>query len=147
MSISKWGTMAAVLLAMTAVAWADWPETLKQYNCIEVEKFTVDRDTKGGKKDERASAIPDDTLGRLQQKIVTELQKSRVAGQITAAGQSQCKDKTLVFGGKMVDFKKGDKTKRYFIGLGAGAQKFEVDSLAAATKRASATLPRKSPNL
>ena len=101
----------------------DWSETLKKYDCLEVEKFAVDRENFSSKKMERAATIPDEALDHLQHKVVGEVSRGNLLPKVS---KTECTGKTLVFGGKVTDFKKGSRSARIWIGMGAGKQKFEV---------------------
>jgi hypothetical protein len=122
------GFGVVAVLSLSSLAWADWSDTLRNYSCIEVEKFAVDRETQGEKKEERAASIPDEILASLQRKIVTEISKEKLISQVVTAGGGGCTGSTLVLGGKVSDFRKGNKALRYIIGFGAGKRKFEVES-------------------
>ncbi len=108
--------------------YAGWGETLKGYNCLEVEKFQVNREAKETKEEKRAGTISDETLVRLQEKIVTEVAKENLFSSVVKAGQGTCTGKRLNFGGTMADYKKGNAAKRILIGFGSGKQKYAVDS-------------------
>lgn len=121
------GLVVSVVLLMTNAAWASsWNDTLAGYNCLEVEKFYVDRDDYSSKKMERAAAIPDETIASLQHKIVGEAHRKDLLPQIKKAGAAACQGKTLILGGKVTEYKKGSRAARMMLGLGAGKQKFEV---------------------
>ena len=117
-----------VCILISGKAWGSWEDTLKTYSCIEIEKFQVDREDYSTKDRERAAAIPDETLSSLQHKIVGELSRQSVLPKITKANENPCTGKSLAFGGKIVDYKKGNRAARILIGFGAGKQKFEVES-------------------
>ena len=108
---------------------AGWKETLKEYNCLEVEKFGVNREGSATKEEKRSAAISEETLGRLQEKIVAEIAKENLFASVVKAGQGTCSGNKLSFGGKVTDYKKGNAAKRILIiGFGTGKQKYQVDS-------------------
>ncbi len=112
------------LMSLSSIGFAgDWTETLKKYECLEVRKFTVDREDLSTKKSKRAATIPDEALDHLQQKITEEISRKKLVPEVSG---DECTGVTLVFGGRVTDFKKGSRSARFWIGLGAGQQKFEV---------------------
>ncbi|MFH1654566.1 MAG: DUF4410 domain-containing protein [Pseudomonadota bacterium] len=122
-------TLVALSMIFASSAFAgSWSSILSEYQCLEVEKFSVDRDNFSNKEMERAASIPDARLTSLQHKIVGEIVREKLLPKVTKADKSSCKGKTLVFGGQVTDYKEGNRAARIFIGLGAGKQKFEVQS-------------------
>lgn len=119
--------VSMVLISVSSFA-KGWSSTLKEYNCLEVEKFVVDRDDFSSKELERAASFPAETITSLQHKIVGEISRKKIIGSVKKAGPSACSEKALVFGGKITDYKKGSRAARIFIGMGAGKQKIEVES-------------------
>jgi len=117
-----------ILLICTNAYAAKWTVTLSEYQCIEVEKFIVDRNDYSTKKLERAASIPDESLVSLQHKIVGEIIRKSILPEVKKADLEPCKSKAIVFGGKVTEYKKGSRAARILIGLGAGKQKFEVQS-------------------
>jgi len=118
-----------VSLAMfipSVVLAGPWISTLKEYQCLEIEKFAVDREDFSSTEMERAATIPDETLSRLQHKVVGEITRAKIIDEVTKADAKPCESKALVLGGKVTDYKEGDRAARMFIGWGAGKQKFEV---------------------
>ena len=102
----------------------------KAYDCVEVETFQVDRSHIKSKKDKRAAHIPAGALAELRQSIVLEVPLS-VPGMVGMyAGDESCPnaESAIILGGTMSDFKKGNKAARYWVGMGAGAQKFAVQA-------------------
>jgi hypothetical protein len=98
------------------------------YSCVEVEIFGIDKSDIRSKQDKRAATIPREALEAIRQSIVLEIPLS-VPGMVgVAAGEEACKDpaRAVILGGTMSDYKKGSKAARYFIGMGAGKQKFAV---------------------
>lgn len=119
--------LALFAVSIPSVVFAGpWVSTLKEYNCLEIEKFTVDREDFSSTEMERAATIPDETLSRLQHKIVGEITRAKIIEKVTKADSKSCEGKALVFGGKVTDYKEGNRAARIFIGWGAGKQKFEV---------------------
>lgn len=125
MNIRLFAVMTCLVVTIGAVSLADWSDTLQHYSCIEVETFTVERDAKAGRKEARASVISGDLLDRLQKRIVVELKKPEMAKHVNPAEHSDCADTTLVFGGKVTDFKSYEATRggsggTTFVGAGGG---------------------------
>lgn len=101
------------------------------YDCVEVELFQpADSNQADSRQDKRAAGIPPEVLATLQQGIVQELPDSLKGMTAVKAGDASCPDqaKAISFGGTVTDYKKGNKAARYFIGLGAGKQKFAVNA-------------------
>ncbi len=102
-----------------------------QFDCIELELFTVQKDDIAERADARAAMIPPEHLADLRNYIALEI-PLEVAGMKTRlAPEQRCDDdnRSLVFGGQVTDYKKGSQVARYFVGFGAGKQKFEVDAV------------------
>lgn len=122
--------LAAAFMATAQVARA-------QVDCVEVELFKVDRSQIDSKKDKRAAMIPRKALVTLQESIVLEIPLSipGVSGMYAIEEACPTAETAVVVGGTISDYKKGSKALRYWVGLGAGAQKFAVE----ATVRTKAT--------
>ncbi|WP_170113368.1 DUF4410 domain-containing protein [Ahniella affigens] len=119
-------TLAALpLLAAAQISHA------ANYDCVEVELFQPgDSSQAESREDKRAAAIPPEVLATLQQGIVQELPNTLKGMTAVKAGDAGCPDAAtaISFGGTVTDYKKGNKAARYFIGLGAGKQKFAVNA-------------------
>ncbi len=102
-----------------------------QFDCIELELFTVNKDDVTDSAEARAAEIPPEMLEELRNYIVIEIPREMPGMQTRQAPEQKCNDdgRGLVFGGQVTDYKKGNKAARYFIGFGAGKQKFEVDAV------------------
>lgn len=113
-----------VLCAISAGA-----ATASQFDCVEVELFHVDRSHIASKQDKRAAAIPEDALKKLQDAVALEVPLGMPGTTGLRALEESCPDasRALIFGGTVSDFKPGSQALRYFVGFGAGAQKFAVD--------------------
>lgn len=113
-----------VLLATSASA------SPAKFDCVEVELFKVNRDEIKSKKDKRAAMIGRDVLAKLQEYVVLEVPLSIPGMKGMYANEETCPDpeRALVFGGQISDYKPGSKALRYWVGMGAGAQKFAVDA-------------------
>lgn len=103
---------------------------LAQYDCVEVELFKIDRSQIESKKDKRAAMIPRKALATLQESIVLEVPLSIPGVARMYAIEESCPnpETAVVMGGTISDYKKGSKALRYWVGLGAGAQKFAVEA-------------------
>jgi hypothetical protein len=99
-----------------------------QPNCFQVSQFTVDGENVDSKEDARAAAIPEHRLLQIQQAIVQELSASFSSAKVVVSEGEKCPEsaESLLVGGKITDFKKGNKALRYLVGFGAGAQKVQV---------------------
>jgi len=117
---------ASFSLLFSTSAHADWVSTLGKYDCLEIEKFQVNREDFSNRERERASAIPEETLDQLQHAIVGEATREKIVSQVKKA--PGCKGETIVFGGIVTDYKQGSRAARILVGLGAGKQKFQVES-------------------
>lgn len=104
--------------------------TAAAYDCVEVELFKVDRADIRDKQDKRAATIPRAALATLQQAIVLEIPLSVPGARGMYANEEACPDPAtaVVVGGTVSDYKKGSKALRYWVGMGAGAQKFAVEA-------------------
>lgn len=100
-----------------------------QFDCVEVELFQVDRSHIASKQDKRAATIPEEALQKLQNAVALEVPLGMPGAIGAIGGQESCPDpsRAVVFGGTVADFKPGSRALRYFVGFGAGAQKFAVD--------------------
>ncbi|HEU0223858.1 MAG TPA: DUF4410 domain-containing protein [Steroidobacteraceae bacterium] len=118
--------MAALLLASPAHA----EDISSQFDCIELELFTVQRDDIADRGEARATLIPPEMLTELRDYIASEIPLEIPGMKTRHAPEQQCEDASrgLVFGGRVTDFKKGSQVARYMVGFGAGKQKFEVDT-------------------
>ncbi len=122
------GLLFILLILCGSSGFAETANNLSSYSCVEVEKFQVDRDNFSTKELERAASIPDEDLVNLQHKIVGHLVRSQSFQKVVKAGQEHCSENAIIYGGTVVDYKKGNRAARILIGLGAGKQKFEVQS-------------------
>jgi hypothetical protein len=121
--------VVVLVLCISCVSFAgNWNSTLAEYNCLEVEKIQVDRNDFSTKKLERAAAFPEEMRTSLQHKIVGEISRENIIPSVKKAGTTACTGKTLIYGGKLTEYKKGSRAARIMIGMGAGKQKIEVDS-------------------
>lgn len=102
-----------------------------QFDCIELESFIVQKDDIAERADARAAMIPPDKLAELRDYIALEIPLEIAGMKTRLAPEQRCDDdsRSLVLGGRVTDYKKGSQAARYFVGLGAGKQKFEVDAV------------------
>ncbi len=107
-----------------------------QFDCVELELFTPPKDEIADSGDARAALIPPEMLTQLRDFIAVEIPLEITGMKTRRAPDEQCEsqDRALTFGGQVTDYKKGNQAARYFVGFGAGKQKFEV---AAVLKRKS----------
>ena len=118
----------SVLVTTPMAREEKWPDVISKYSCLEVEKFMVDRDDTSTKELARAAEIPEESLIELQEALFLELSGRDILSTVVKAGGEGCEGPALLFGGKVTDFKAGSRAKRYWVGFGAGKQKFQVDS-------------------
>ncbi len=76
---------------------------------------------------ERAGRIPDEMLDAIQRILLTEFTKAGTIPAVRKPDPSASPEGTLELVGRVVDFLPGSKAARYFIGMGAGQQKIEVE--------------------
>lgn len=120
-------TTLAALPLLAAAQFSDAAD----FSCVEVELFQPgDQSQADSRQDKRAAGIPPEVLATLQQGIVQELPAALKGMTAVKAGEASCPDPAtaISFGGTVTDYKKGNKAARYFIGLGAGKQKFAVNA-------------------
>lgn len=119
--------MVADVPAQTRLAG---PVSEKDFDCVEVKRFEVGSGFITSKQDARAATIPAEKLGSMQRVIAGQIPE-KIRGYrstLVAEGSPQCPDpaRTLVLSGRITDFKEGNQALRYWVGFGAGAQKFGV---------------------
>ena len=118
------------------------PVSEKDFNCVEVKRFEVGGDFIASKQDARAATIPAEQLGNMQRAVAGQIPE-KIRGYLStlvAEGSPQCPDpaRALVLSGRVTDFKAGNQALRYWVGFGAGAQKFGV--LVRATRKSDGAL-------
>jgi len=109
-------------------ARADWPATIGQYQCLEVEVFQVDRDKASNRKEKRTAKSPEEGLLRLQQKIVSAIQEEKIISEVNQAGRPSCSGKALVVGGMISDYNIGSAARTFLIGGFAGKTKIVAET-------------------
>ena len=110
-------------------AVAPVPLSAVVFNCVEVARFEVNHGLISSKQDVRAATIPSEKLAEIQRSVAGNIPE-KIPGMraaLVGAGPG-CPDPqhTISLTGHLVDFKKGNQALRYFVGFGAGAQKFSV---------------------
>lgn len=98
---------------------ADWPSTVGQFSCVEVERFGADE----ARQDKKNDPVPDEVLTRLQKKIMAAVAKSGTFRGVYEANQGSCTGKSLVVGGALSRYEAGNAALRFTIGFGAGNDK------------------------
>lgn len=106
---------------------ADTATSAKPYTVLEISRFEVNREDLSTKEAERAGRIPEDILDTIQRILVSEFGQSKILPTVRKAGAPGEGDVVLELGGKVVDWMAGSQAKRYWVGMGAGQQKIEVD--------------------
>jgi len=119
--------IAVMLLASAAQS----EDLSSQFDCVELELFTVDKDSIADREDARAAMIPPEMLAELRDYIAVEIPLEIPGMKTRNAPDQRCEDdqRSLTFGGRVTDYKKGSQVARYMVGLGAGKQKFAVDAV------------------
>ena len=136
-------TPAAAEVADTSVqARLAGPVSEKDFDCVEVKRFEVGSGFISSKQDARAATIPAEKLGSMQRAVAGQ-SPEKIRGYLStlvAEGSPQCPDpaRALVLSGRITDFKAGNQALRYWVGFGAGAQKFGV--LVRATRKSDGAL-------
>ena len=123
-------TAAAEAAATPVEARLAGPVSEKDFDCVEVKRFEVGSGFITSKQDARAATIPAEKLGSMQRAVAGQIpEKLRsYRSTLVAEGSPQCPDpaRALVLSGRITDFKAGNQALRYWVGFGAGAQKFGV---------------------
>ena len=119
--------VAAALVIVPALA-AEHPAAHKHDVILEVKRFDVERENFSTKELERAGKIPDESLDAIQRALVGVATRTGgfKAVRKPEAGESPVEG-VVVLSGRVADYKAGNRTARLMIGMGAGAQKFEVE--------------------
>src|SRR3989442_14621328 len=118
-----------ICLVALALVRADEPKTAKvAYGALEIARFDVNREDYSTKEAERAGKISDEFLDGIQRALLGEMTRSSLFPAVRKPAESaEAGSPVLVLGGRVVDYKPGNRTARYFTGLGAGQQKIEVE--------------------
>jgi len=116
-------------LAAPALARAEEPKTAKvAYSALEIARFDVNREDYSSKEAERAGKISDEFLDGIQRALLGEMTRSSLFPAVRKPAESaEAGSPVLILGGRIVDFKPGNRAARYFAGFGAGQQKIEVE--------------------
>lgn len=105
---------------------------VKAPDVLFIERFSTEAGlADSGKKAERIEDIPESKLIQIQEVLQSEIGKSKMFAEVRilkSGEKPQLKEGQTgwVLGGQFLDYKKGNKAARYFIGMGAGKQKVEV---------------------
>jgi len=100
------------------------------YNCVDIELLTVDKLNANTKALKRASHIPEEILGLIQQIVIDEVDlNNNGLKSYPADVDKTCPNtnESLVVNGRVIDYKKGNRAVRYMVGFGAGKQKIETN--------------------
>ena len=102
----------------------------KDYDCIEVNLFEVDRDNISTRELARAAEIPTETLLSIQTYVRTELNIDENGLAAKKGGDDSCEkmESALELKGTITDFKAGSRMMRYMVGFGAGKQKIQIET-------------------
>ncbi len=121
---------AIAMIMVSLVVWlpcaaSDAP-TVPAYTAIEIARFDVNREDYSSKEAERAGRVPDEALDTIQRIMIVEFTKAQVFPKAGKPGSAADMDSTLELGGRVIDFKAGNRTARSFV-MGAGQQKIEFE--------------------
>ncbi len=109
------------------------PLSAAVFDCVEVARFEVNQGLISSKQEARAAMIPAEKLADIQRSVAGNIPE-KIPGMRAAleGGGVACPDpqRTISLTGHIIDFKKGNQALRYFVGFGAGAQKFSVTARA-----------------
>ncbi len=100
-----------------------------KYDCIEINKLTVDKENANTRALKRASRIPSEVIKNIQNFMVDEVDLDKNGLKAVNPEETKCKnDETaLVLDGVLIDYKKGNRIVRYIVSFGAGKQKIEAN--------------------
>ncbi len=119
--------------AAPATQVASVPLLASVFDCVEVARFEVNQGLISSKQEARAAMIPAEKLADIQRSVAGNIPE-KIPGMRAAleGGGVGCPDpqRTILLTGHIIDFKKGNQALRYFVGFGAGAQKFSVTARA-----------------
>lgn len=105
---------------------------LAGFDCVEVRQFEAPTGLIGSKEDARASMVPVARLQDIQRRVAGHIpEKARgFRSTLVQDGWPPCPEpgRALVLGGRIADYKPGSQALRYWVGFGAGAQKFAVEA-------------------
>lgn len=100
------------------------------FDCVEVKRFEAGNGFISSKEQARAAEIPEEKLSSIQRRVAGQIPEKLRGFKSTLVMERapECPDpqRALVLSGQIVDFKEGNQALRYWVGFGAGAQKFSV---------------------
>lgn len=98
--------------------------------CVKVEAFTTDTTNIKTKADKRAAQVPDEVIKKIQDNLVLQVPLTMPGSIGVAATTGKCpaKARVVVLSGVFADYKEGNRAMRYWVGMGAGKQKFSVEA-------------------
>ena len=100
------------------------------FDCVEVKRFEAGNGFISSKEQARAAEIPEEKLSSIQRRVAGQIPEKLRGFKSTLVTERapECPDpqRALVLSGQIVDFKEGNQALRYWVGFGAGAQKFSV---------------------
>lgn len=100
------------------------------FDCVEVKRFEAGNGFISSKEQARATEIPEEKLSSIQRRVAGQIPEKLRGFKSTLVSERapECPDpqRALVLSGQIVDFKEGNQALRYWVGFGAGAQKFSV---------------------
>ncbi len=97
---------------------------LTGYDIISLEKVTVE-------KNKETEDFPEEYGAVLHQSALSKLKKKNIFNQVIDAAANSVEPqnqeaKRLILSSTVIEYKKGSRAKRYFVGFGAGATKVKV---------------------
>jgi len=120
-------TILILLTLSSSVIANDNVQSNSKYNCIEINKLTANKAKANTRALKRASRIPKNVLADIQTFMVDEVDLDENGLQALDPNEGKCENDatSLVLGGVVTDYKKGNRVVRYMVGFGAGKQKIE----------------------
>jgi len=121
--------LAATLIFGTLGLAASETETpvKKTWSALEIALFDVNREDVSTEEAERAGSIPQEMLEAIQRGMIGEISRAQAFPAVRkATDPNTAEEGVLVLGGKITDFKGGNRAARVMVGWGAGGQKIEA---------------------
>lgn len=126
--LSRFLLCLCALGAIGPIVAAETAPGVKHDSVLEVERMKVDRENYSTKELERAGKIPDEALDGIQRALIgIATRAGRFQGVRKPAEGAAPGEAVVVLGGRVTDYKEGNRAARLLVGMGAGAQKFEAE--------------------
>ena len=127
---SSLASLVVTLSLFTLGSGASEQETpaKKPWSTLEVAVFDVNREDVSTEEAERAGTISPEMLEAIQRGMIGEISRAEAFEAVRkATDPNSAQEGVLVIGGKITDFKGGNRTARLLVGMGAGGQKIEAE--------------------